>query len=156
MDAIDGKILAELSHQGRMSITELGERVGLSVSPCHRRVRDLERDGIITGYRATIDHALTGFGFEAIVLVTMLRANSASVADFEEAVIKIGNIVEAQRLFGEPDYLLRVMCADTADYQRLWDEHLGTLPGVGKLNTTLVMKHVVADRPPTGLVRSTP
>lgn len=103
---------------------------------------------MITGYRAIVDPAAIGVGFEVVVLVTMRRADSPTVAEFERLVAKIPNVIQAQRLFGDPDYLLRVLCADVTDYQRLWEERLGELPGVGRFNSTMVMKHVVADRPP--------
>lgn len=147
VDAIDRKILAELQRDGRLTVTELAHRVGLSVSPCHRRVRELERDGVIAGYRALVDPASLGLGFEVIVMVSMHRADQATVVAFERLLAEIPNVTEAQRLFGDPDYLLRLRCVDIADYQRIWDEQLTGLPGVGRLNSTMVMKHIVADRP---------
>src|SRR6218665_227382 len=75
MDAIDRKILAELQRDGRLTITELAERVQLSVSPCDRRLRDLERIGVITGYHATLSPEALGLGFETLVFVTMREAN---------------------------------------------------------------------------------
>jgi DNA-binding Lrp family transcriptional regulator len=147
IDAIDEQILAELQSDGRLTVTELAGRVGLSVSPCHRRMRELERAGVITGYRALVDPGAIGLGFEVVVLVTMRRADSPTVEEFERYVAEIPNVTHAQRLFGDPDYLLRVLCTDIADYQRLWDEALGKLPGVGRFNSTMVMKHIVADRP---------
>jgi DNA-binding Lrp family transcriptional regulator len=147
MDAIDRKILAELQTDGRLTITDLAARVGLSVSPCHRRLRDLESTGVIQGYRAVIDPAALDLGLEVVVLVTMRREDSGTVAEFERLVAGIPQVIQAQRLFGDPDYLLRVACADIADYQRMQDEELGRLPGVGRFNSTLVMRHVVKDRP---------
>jgi DNA-binding Lrp family transcriptional regulator len=132
---------------GRLTVTELASRVGLSVSPCHRRLRDLEANGVIKGYRAIIDPAAIDLGFEVVVLVTMRREDSDTVAEFERQVAEIPNVIQAQRLFGDPDYLLRVACAGVADYQRLQDQQLGRLPGVGRFNSTLVMRHVVHDRP---------
>jgi DNA-binding Lrp family transcriptional regulator len=146
VDAIDREILAALQHDGRLTVTELAARVRLSVSPCHRRLRDLERSGIIRGYRAVVDRAAVGLGFEAIVFVTMRMEDRDTISRFEEAVADIPNVVQAQRLFGDPDYLLRVVCADLVGYQRFYDERLATLPGVQRLSSTLVMKHVVEDR----------
>jgi DNA-binding Lrp family transcriptional regulator len=146
VDAVDRQILAELQDSGRLTVTELAARIRLSVSPCHRRLRDLERSGVIRGYRAVVDRAAVGLGFEAIVFVTMRMEDRDTVAHFEDAVSAISNVVQAQRLFGDPDYLLRVVCASLADYQRLYDERLATLPGVQRVSSTLVMKHVVEDR----------
>jgi DNA-binding Lrp family transcriptional regulator len=146
VDDLDRKILAELQRDGRLTITELAERVHLSVSPCHRRLRELERAGTIRGYRAIVDAAALGQSFAAVVFVTMRQADRTTVASFEKAVAGIKNVLQARRLFGDPDYLLRVACEDLAAYQRLWDEKLATLPGVQRLTSTLVMKEVVPER----------
>jgi DNA-binding Lrp family transcriptional regulator len=147
MDAIDRKILTELQREGRTSITELAQRVQLSVSPCHRRLRELERSGTIRGYRAIVDPDALGLTFQALVFVTMRQEDRETLLGFEAAVARIPNVVQAQRLFGDPDYLLRVVTADLGAYQRLEDDELSALPGVQRLNSTLVMKHVVDERP---------
>jgi len=147
MDAVARKILAVLQEDGRLTITELAARVGLSISPCHRRLRDLERSGAIRGYRAVVDADALGLGFEALVFVTMRQEDRETLLGFEEGVAAIPHVVQAQRLFGDPDYLLRVVTADLAAYQRLQDEKLSALPGVQRMTSTLVMKQVVADRP---------
>jgi DNA-binding Lrp family transcriptional regulator len=147
VDRIDRQILAELQSDGRLTVTELAAKVGLSLSPCHRRLRELERRGVITGYRATVEPALVGLAFHALVFVTMRQEDRDTLLGFEEAVARIPNVVQAQRLFGDPDYLLRVVTADLDAYARLEDETLAALPGVQRLTSTLVMKHVVTDRP---------
>jgi DNA-binding Lrp family transcriptional regulator len=147
MDDIDRKILAELQRDGRLTVTELAGRVRLSVSPCHRRLRELERSGAITGYRAKLDAEALGLTFDALVFVTMRDEDRPTVAAFEEAVSDLPNVLQAQRLFGDPDFLLRVVAEDLAAFQRLYDERLATLPGVQRLTSTLVMKRVVEDRP---------
>lgn len=146
MDNRDKKILAELQGNGRLSITELAERVGLSVSPCHRRVRALEESGAIKGYTAELDPTLIGFGFTAIVFVTIREGDKKAVAAFEQAIIGIPQIVQAQRLFGEPDFLLHVVSKDLPEYQKLYDEKLSAIPGVQRLISTIVMKNVVPER----------
>ncbi|MER6160984.1 Lrp/AsnC family transcriptional regulator [Streptomyces sp. NPDC001868] len=130
-----------------MTVTELAARVRLSVSPCHRRLRDLERAGVIRGYRAVVDPAAVGLDFEALVFVTLRSANRDEVTAFEEGVAAIPHVVQAQRLFGEPDYLLRVVTTDLTAFQQLYDQWLATLPGVQRLTSTLVMKQIVNDRP---------
>jgi DNA-binding Lrp family transcriptional regulator len=147
MDTIDRKIIAELQAEGRLTVTELAQRVGLSVAPCHRRLRELERAGAIRGYRAVVDPAAIGLGFEVLVQVTMDREDAATVADFERGLAEIPEVRHAERLFGDPDYLLRVATADIAAYQTLRDEKLATLPGVGRLTSTIVMKRIVEERP---------
>ncbi|NKE55485.1 Lrp/AsnC family transcriptional regulator [Lentzea sp. PSKA42] len=147
MDALDRKILTELQQDGRLTVTDLAARVRLSVSPCHRRLRDLEKSGAIRGYRAVVDPAVVGLNFEALVFVTLRWEDRDTITDFEEAVAAIPQVTQAQRLFGEPDYLLRVVTTDLNSYQQLYDQRLATLPGVQRLTSTLVMKHVVNDRP---------
>ena len=147
MDAIDREILAELQNDGRLTVTDLAARVGLSLSPCHRRLRELERDHVITGYHASIDPEAVGLTFEALVFVTMRQEDRDTLLGFERAVTQIPNVVQAQRLFGDPDYLLRVVTADLNAYATLEDDTLAALPGVQRLTSTLVMKHVVTDRP---------
>ncbi|MGW1024737.1 Lrp/AsnC family transcriptional regulator [Streptomyces sp. NPDC002577] len=147
MDALDRKILTELQLDGRLTVTELAARVKLSVSPCHRRLRDLEREGAIRGYRAIVDPAAVGLDFEALVFATLRWSDRDTVDAFEEAVAAVPHVLQAQRLFGEPDYLLRVATADLAAFQQLYDKQLAKLPGVQRLTSTLVMKNVVQDRP---------
>ena len=146
MDRIDRKILAELHADGRLSLTELAERVRLSLSPCHRRVRALEEAGVILGYRALLAPKELGLSFSAIVFVTLREVTRQAIADFEAALPQIPQIIEAQRLFGDPDYLLQVITKDLPAFQRLYDEHLTSLPNVQRLVSTLVMKNVINDR----------
>lgn len=147
MDALDREILAELQRDGRVSLTDLAARVGLSLSPCHRRVRALEESGAIRGYRAELDPNQLGLGFSALVFFTLQQGDSHSVAAFEEAVVQIPEVVRAQRLFGDPDFLLHVLAKDLPAFQRLYDDSLSTLPAVQRITSTLVMKDVVQDRP---------
>lgn len=145
MNALDRKILAALEEDGRLTVTELADRVGLSLSPCHRRVRALEASGVIRGYRAELDPAALGLEFAALVFVTL--NDSRSVADFEAAVAALDNVIQAQRLFGDPDYLLHIVARDLPAFQRLYDERLTSLPGMKRMTSTLVMKDVVSNRP---------
>jgi len=147
VDAVDRKILATLELNGRLTLTELADRVHLSVSSCQRRLRRLEHDGTIRGYRAVIDPAAVGLGFEVLVHVTMDREDAATIAQFEEQLTRVAAVRSAERLFGDPDYLLRVSAADLGAYQVLRDEQLATLPGVHRLSSTIVMKRVVDQRP---------
>ena len=147
MDAIDRKMLALLQNDGRLTVTEVANRVGLSVSPCHRRLRELERSGAISGYRAVVNPDVVGLRFQALVFVTMRQEDRDTLLGFEQAVAGVPNVVQAQRLFGDPDYLLRILTEDLGAYQRLEDDVLAALPGVQRLNSTLVMKQVVSDRP---------
>lgn len=144
MDRLDRQIVALLQDDGRMTLTELAERVRLSVSRCQRRVRALEEDGVLRGYRAVVDPTALGLGFEVLVFVTLDRPDS--VQAFDAAIAEVPRVVEAQRLFGEPDYLVRVVSADLAAYQHLYEEVLVHLPGVEKMTSTIVMKRAVPPR----------
>lgn len=140
MDGIDRAILRRLQENGRMTATALAEGVGLTLAPCHRRLRELEGSGVIRGYGVDVDPAKVDLGFEAIIFVTL--RDRSSMKDFEREVGEIGQIIDAQRLFGEPDFLLRVMASDLPAYQRFYDDILVGLPGVEKLTSTIVMKNL--------------
>ncbi|MGW0038492.1 Lrp/AsnC family transcriptional regulator [Gordonia desulfuricans] len=147
MDRTDKKILAALQSDGRLTVTELADRVNLSLSPCHRRLRALEASGAIRGYHALLDAGGLGLTFEALIFVSMESANRVAIDAFEEAVAAVPYVLQAQRLFGDPDYLLRVIARDQQTFQTIYDERLATLPGVRRLVSTLVMKTVVENRP---------
>ncbi|MGW0711513.1 Lrp/AsnC family transcriptional regulator [Streptomyces sp. NPDC002643] len=148
MDAVDRRIVALLQAQGRITFTELADKVRLSVSRCQRRVRELEADGVIRGYSALVDAAALGYGFEVLLFATLSRPDA--VDEFDEALAGVPEVIEAQRLFGEPDYLIRVVSADLLSYQHLYENVLIRLPGVRGLNSTIVMKNVVSPRPYPG------
>ena len=145
MDKIDRKILAELQSNGRLSITELAERIGLSLSPCHRRLRTLEESGI-KGYCAQLEASRIGLEFSTIVFVTMKDGDKETLSHFEEAILDIPYIIQAQRLFGDPDYLLHLVVSDLASFQKLYDDKLSALPGVQRLTSTMIMKSVISNR----------
>jgi DNA-binding Lrp family transcriptional regulator len=143
---IDRKILAALQREGRLTITELAARIPLSVSRCQRRVREFESVRVLRGYHADVDPTAVGLAFTAIVFVTMHKEDQATIAEFGARVAGIPEIVAAQRLFGDPDYLLHVVAADLDAYRRLYDEQLASLRGVQRLTSTLVMKDLVGAR----------
>ena len=146
MDEIDRKILAELQHNGRISVSDLAQKIGLSDSPCHRRLKALEKAGIITGYRAEIKAAAVGLGFSARVFVTLKECTAQLVEGFEEAVQRVPQITDCRRLFNTPDYIVTVVTRSITEYQELYDDTLSRLPGVLRLNSTIVMKDVIPGR----------
>ncbi|SJM61151.1 Lrp/AsnC family transcriptional regulator [Gulosibacter sp. 10] len=148
MDAIDRAMLSLLQDDGRATMTEVAAQVGLSLSACHRRFRDLEAKGVIRGFRADVDLELLGFPFEALVFVTMRAGDAVVIAEFEAGVAEIPHVVQAHRLFGEPDYQLYVAARSKQHFQELYDERLSQLPGVQRLTSTLIMKTLVAGRSP--------
>ncbi|MBF6671146.1 Lrp/AsnC family transcriptional regulator [Glutamicibacter sp. FBE19] len=148
MDELDREILSQLQIDGRATMTDVAQKVGLSLSACHRRFRDLEASGVIQGFSVDLDLDLLGLPFEALVFVTMRAGDGNAVAAFESAVAKIPNVVQAHRLFGEPDYQLFVAVESKQHYQTLYDQQLSLLPGVQRLTSTLVMKTVVDHHAP--------
>lgn len=142
MDEIDRAILYHLQRDGRLANNDLADRIGLSPSPCLRRVRQLEERGIIVGYSARLDPEAVGRGFEALVWVTLTEINHASMRSFEEAVVAVDDVVSVERMYGQPDYLLRVAVAGRREFERCYDEHLATLPFVRGITTQLTMNTV--------------
>jgi DNA-binding Lrp family transcriptional regulator len=142
MDRIDMAILSHLMQDGRLANTELADRVGLSPSPCLRRVRQLERSGVITGYRAVVDPAAIGRGFEVLVHVEMGLQDQATIEAFEAEISQIDEVIECRRMFGHPDYLLWVATTGLAAYERLYMAKLTNLPGVARTNSQFTMKTV--------------
>ncbi len=142
MDAIDRAIIDQLQQHGRLTNLELAERVGLSPSPCLRRVRQLEADGIIQGYTALVDRRATGRGYEPLVWVTLSEVTRESMTAFEAAVQAIDDVVEVMRMMGQPDYLLRIATTDAESFEALYMDHLARLPHVQTLTSQLAMKTV--------------
>ncbi|WP_188237035.1 Lrp/AsnC family transcriptional regulator [Sphingopyxis sp. LK2115] len=138
-DAIGRKILRELSHDGRISNIELADRVGLSPSACLRRVQELERSGVIKGYRAVIDPARLGLTFLAYVTVGLSSHTKKSQADFEAAMADAPEVRECHNVTGTIEYLLRVETADLASYKHFHTEVLGVLPQVHSITTYVLM-----------------
>ena len=138
-DAIDRRILQELSRSGRISNVELADRAGLSPSACLRRVQDLERKGVIAGYRAVIDRAKLGAGFTAYLTVGLSVHTKASQEAFERAVRTAPEVIECHNVTGAIEYLLRVEVADLAAFKVFHTDVLGTLPQVTSITTYVVM-----------------
>lgn len=139
MDYIAERILQELTRDGRISNLELADRVGLSPSACLRRVQDLERRGIIAGYRAVLDRAALGVGFVAYVTVGLNAHTKASQEAFERAMTRAPEVVECHNVTGAVEYLLRVEVADLPAYKRFHTDVLGTLPQVNAITSFVVM-----------------
>ena len=142
MDEIDRNILRYLQENGRMSNLELARAIGLSPTPTLRRVHALERSGAIRGYRAIIDPAAVQRSFQVLVWVDLVQGTREIIEAFERALLEIPDVVEAQRLFGEPDYLLRVAVRDSDEYERLYTNRLAALPGVSKARSQIGMKTI--------------
>ncbi|GAA3870295.1 Lrp/AsnC family transcriptional regulator [Celeribacter arenosi] len=139
MDQIGEKILHELSRDGRLTNLQLADRVGLSPSATSRRVAELERSGVIAGYRAVIDRAKLGYGFLAYITVGLSVHTKRSQESFERAVSGVPEVIECHNVTGTFEYLLRVEARDLADYKRFHTDVLGTLPNVNSLTSYIVM-----------------
>lgn len=139
LDAISRNILRILRSDGRIANQELAAKVGLSPSACLRRVQELERRGVIRGYRAVLDPGLTGIGFVAYVTVGLSRHTKAAQEEFERAMALAPQVRECHNITGTVEYLLRVEAADLAAYKRFHTDVLGTLPQVVALTTYVVM-----------------
>lgn len=140
LDRLDHAILSHLRADGRLSNAELARKVGLTPAPCLRRVQRLEQRGVITGYRAEVSSEALGRGFEVIVAVEIRLNDAQTVKAFEDAVLALDEITEARRLFGLPDYYLRVNVADVAAYERFTMEKLTKLPAVSRVTSHQSMK----------------
>ncbi|MBY4636924.1 Lrp/AsnC family transcriptional regulator [Sphingopyxis sp. XHP0097] len=139
IDHIDRRILQELRNDGRIANVELADRVGLSPSACLRRVQELERSGVISGYRAVIDPAKVGLTFIAYVAVGLSSHTKKSQSDFEAAVADAPEVRECHNITGTIEYLLRVETADLAAYKHFHTEVLGVLPQVHSITTYVLM-----------------
>lgn len=142
MGKIDDKseqILRELKRDGRISNIDLAERVGLSPSACLRRVQELERSGVIRGYRVVLDTAQLGIGFTAYITVGLSDHSKASQEAFERAISRSPEVVECHNVTGATEYLLRVESADLPSYKRFHTDKLGALPQVNAITSYVVM-----------------
>lgn len=139
MDSIDDHILRVLQGDGRISNLDLADRVGLSPSACLRRVQELERSGVIEGYRAVINRAATDRGFLAYIAVGLNGHTKAVQEAFERAVGRMSEVLECHNITGTVEYLLRIEVADLAAYKVFHTDKLGTLSQVQALTTYVVL-----------------
>lgn len=140
LDAVDREIILQLSKDGRLTNLELARRVGLTPAPCLRRVQRLEEDGVIVGYRAVIDQEASGKGFCVIMSVEITMTNRQTVEDFETAVAALDEVTEVRRVYGVPDYIVRVDVADGNEYERFQTQKMTKLPGVHRIISHPMMK----------------
>jgi len=139
MDDMTHRILRELQRDGRITNLDLAAGVGLSPSACLRRVQELERAGIITGYRAVLDLAKTGIGFVAYITVGLNIHTKAAQTAFERAIARAPEVRECHNITGTVEYLLRIETVDMAAYKHFHTDILGVLPQVRSLTTYVVM-----------------
>jgi Lrp/AsnC family transcriptional regulator, leucine-responsive regulatory protein len=140
MDRIDRKILSVLETDSALTSEALGARVGLSASATHRRVRALEADGLIVGYRARLSRAARGNPSTVFVQVTLVDQRRPTMEAFEAALARTVQIREAHLMSGESDYLIKVMVPADDSYERVHREILAVLPGVQRLVTQFTIR----------------
>lgn len=142
LDDFDHKILAELERDGALTSAALAERVGLSPSACHRRVKALEAAGVITGYAAILSERALGRASTVFVAVTLENQRRETMAAFERAVALCREVHDCHLMTGESDYLLRIVIADDDRYERVHQETLSQLPGVRRLVSSFTIRTV--------------
>lgn len=140
LDRMDRKILSALRADGRLTMSELAEKVGLSQSPCWTRVKRLEACGAIKGYVAVLDHKIIGVPNVVFVEVTLDRHDEKVLEQFGQALAEIPEIIEAHLVTGDYDYLVKVAGAGTEHYERFLRESLYRIPGIRHSRSTFALR----------------
>ena len=151
LDGFDRSILRVLSTRGRISITDLARAIGLSKSPTQARLRRLEAEGVITGYRALVDPIRLGLDHVSFVEVRLHDTRERALAEFNAAVRAVPEIEEAYMIAGNFDYLLKIRTRNMSDYRRVLAEQVSTLPHVSNTSTYVAMEAVKEDAPWNGI-----
>ena len=142
LDDIDRRILTALQNNARISNVELARMVGLSPSPCLRRVKTLEDCGVIQRYVSLLDQGAVGFPVSVFVNVTLERQVESALEQFEAAIRQRPEVLECYLMTGDADYLLRVVTRDLASYERFLVDHLARIPGVSSIKSSYALKQV--------------
>ncbi|MEM7124520.1 MAG: Lrp/AsnC family transcriptional regulator [Pseudomonadota bacterium] len=142
LDAIDEKLLGLLQTDAGLSSAELADKVGISQSPCWRRIRRMEEAGVIRRRVAIVDREALGFDVEVFVRIKLSEGGLKATDDFEAAIHRLPEVVECHMLLGEIDYRLRVVVRTIADFDRFLRDHLAHLPGVREIESSLVVSEV--------------
>lgn len=147
LDAIDCRIIAELQADGRLSNVELADKVGLSPSPCLRRVKRLEQDGYIEGYRAALRRDRIGLGFSVFLGVKIDGHTNERALKFEKAVVEMPEVIACHLVSGEADYFLEIVVPDLPEYQRFLVGKLLNLPIVREVRSNIAIQTLKAGAP---------
>ena len=142
LDRTDRRILRILQQEGRIPFTELGERVGLSTTPCTERVRRLERDGVITGYHARLSPAAVRASLLVFVEISLAYKSGDIFEEFRRAALRLPNVLECHLVSGDFDYLIKARISEMASYRKLLGSTLLTLPHVRESKSYIVMEEV--------------
>jgi len=144
MDAVDRKIVAILQAEGRIKMAELSERVGLSPTPCARRVAMLEEAGVISGYSARVDQAKLGLPVTIFVAVELDNQSTDALQAFERAISKFDQVMECYLMTGTRDILLRVVAQDLSDFDRFLEERLMRVSGIRNTRSSFTLRTMIA------------
>ncbi|MEC9434936.1 MAG: Lrp/AsnC family transcriptional regulator [Pseudomonadota bacterium] len=147
LDAIDRAILSALQADGRLSNVELAERVGLSPSPCLRRVKRLEAAGLIAGYRAALDRRALGLGLTVFVEIKVDRHSAENAAGLEAQLLALPEVVACHMVSGAADFLAEIVVPDLAAYERLLTARLLSLPMVQDVRSNFALRSPLAAGP---------
>lgn len=140
LDEVDGSLLAELQRNARLTTSELAQKVGISQSPCWRRIRRMEEAGLISGYHARLDRRGLGYGVVAFVSISVDFQNEERSVQFVEAVRDIPEVVMCHGIAGPADFLLMVVAKDLDSYSELLQRKLHRLPGVRQAQTSFSLQ----------------
>ena len=143
MDDFDAAILNVLQEDGQVPFAELGARVGLSSSACHKRVKELRRNGVISHHVAIVNERKAGLETSVFVQATLKNQREETLVDFEKAVARHREIMECYLMAGLSDYLLRILCRDGSDYERIHAQILTRLPGVERVISNFAIRKVL-------------
>lgn len=143
MDRIDRHIVSELQRDGRQRIADLSQRVGLSSTPCARRVARLEREGVIRGYTAQVGQERLGLPLNAFVFVELERHNRAAIARFEDRLRSFDEVMECYLMTGTSDVLIRVVAADLAGFDRFLEDGLMQIPGIRAMRSSFALRTMI-------------
>jgi len=144
MDSIDRRILAALQRDGRIAVTELAAEVGLSPTPCARRLARLESSGIVAGYGARVDQAAVGLPVSVFVWVELERQSKEAIDAFERTVRGFDRVMECHLMTGSRDILMRIVAADLTDFDRFLEERLMRAPGIRAMRSSFALRTMVA------------
>jgi len=147
LDRIDRRILELLQRNARISNAELAEQVNLSSTPCLRRVRRLEQEGVIKKYSAELDREKIGLPISAFVFIQLDRNNTQNGKEFETAVESLEEVIDYYVLAGSHDYMLRVVSENLASYEKFVKEKLAKITPVAKVETTIILNQEMSRRP---------
>ncbi|MDG1020343.1 MAG: Lrp/AsnC family transcriptional regulator [Emcibacteraceae bacterium] len=142
MDAIDRNIIQTLQQNGRLSNQELADKIGLSPSPCLRRVRNLEKSGVLTGYAALVDQDKYGLPLTVFVHIRLIRHSDDCIKEFEAGIERLDQVMECYLMTGQSDYLLHVLARDLKDYEIFVRDRISTIPGIAGIDSSFVFGQV--------------